>query len=142
MSVNSVNFGKIISVKAPYHIAKIIANDANEKTESEFNKQEKSIIKDTRQGKANAVYSFNSDNESYIFSGKEGKKFLDSYNSAYDIMDDAYINNRPDADIISDSDWERHAEYVKELIASAKKIPVMDVKYDKRGNVTSVNIIA
>ena len=67
---------------------------------------------------------------------------MDSYNCAYDIMDDAYINNRPDADITSDSAWERHAEDVKELIASAKKIPVMDVKYDKSGNVTSVNIIA
>ena len=48
---------------------------------------------------------------------------MDSYNCAYDIMDDAYINNRPDADITSDSAWERHAEDVKELIASAKKIP-------------------
>ncbi len=142
MPVNPISFGKIIQVNAPITTAETIARIANSQGETELSKQIKNIIDDTRLGEADECPYQGSKDKSYIFSGEEGKKLMESFNRAYDEMDDAFIHNKSNADILSDKAWKRHAKETMELIAAAKEVPVMDIKYDEFGKIQSVNIIA
>ena len=81
MNINPISFGKTIKVNAPFHEAVRIANAANgfDTVKPEIKEQVKSIIDDTKEGHAFA-FSFNScKNISYIFSGKEGREYMDYY---------------------------------------------------------------
>ncbi len=144
MTVNSVSFGKIILVNAPLHSAEKIAVMANKRGKTDLNKQVKNIINDTIYGKAHAFPANNSKEKSYIFSGKEGRKYWKSYNEAIDRMDFArnYFRDKKIADIDIEFSWRRHGEYVEELANSSKNIPVMNVKYNKLGDIKSVNLLA
>ena len=144
MSVNSVSFGKVILVKAPLVVAEEITDLANGRNKTALSKQVKSIINDRKYGKAHAYPSNNSKGISYIFSGKEGRKFWRSHREAWDRMNNAPNTYRDDlvADIAVDYAWRKHNERVDELINSSKMITIMGVEYDKSGNIKSINVNA
>ncbi len=141
MSVNSVSFGKITVVNAPMKIANKIASIANNEAKTKTDKQIKNIIDDTNEGQARACL-VNGKHKAYIFSGKEGEQYWNSYCSTWENMNAAYLNNRIDADFITDKVWENHRNFVIDLINSAEEIQVLDIKYNKSGDIKSVDIIA
>ena len=142
MSIKPISFGKIIQVNSPVITAEKIAKMANSSLETELAKQIKTIIDDTQLGNAEEVPCYGCKDKSYIFSGEEGKKFMKSFDRAYDEMGSAYNNNKSDADFITDMVWKRHIDFVNNMINSAKEIPVMDIKYDEYGKIQSINLLA
>ena len=140
----SVSFGKILVVNAPLRTAQEIANIANHRNKTNVGEQVQAIINDTRLGKAHAFPVYGSKEKSYIFSGKEGRKFGKMLAGALDRFDFAhhyYQDNK-----IKDSDinftWKHLGEQVEELVASSKNTPVMKVDYTNLGDIKSVNVVA
>ena len=143
MAVSPVSFGKIILVNAPLRTAEKITLMANKRNKTDLGKQVKSIINDTIHGKAHAYPSKDSENISYIFSGKEGRKYKKLFNEACErtnFAQDYYRDTK-----ILDSDmcftWKRFGEQVEEMANSSKNLQVMGVEYNKSGDIKSVNII-
>jgi hypothetical protein len=145
MTVSPVSFGKITLVKAPLHAAENIALMANKRNKTELGKQVKTIINDTKYGKAHAYPSGYLENVSYIFSGKEGRKYNKLFTNACERANfvQSYFRDNKIADSDIQFTWRRFDEQVEEeLIKPAKDFSVMDVEYNKLGDIKSVNIIA
>jgi hypothetical protein len=144
MSVNTISFGKVTLVNAPYNTAEQIAHIANSRNKTDLGKQVKTIINDTKHGKAYAYPAFNLENQSYIFSGKEGKTYSKSFREACDRVEYAhdYYTDKKIAGIDMDFTWRLHDQNAREIVNSAKNISVMDVEYTKLGDIKSVNLIA
>ena len=144
MTINSISFGKVTLIKTPLTTAAQIAQIANGDGEKKLDKQIKEIISDTKEGKAYA-YSFNPSVErSYIFSGKEGKDFQESYQAAVDSAAyiKAFYGKSNFAKTVTDITWKNHEQNALKLISSATERTITDVEYDKKGNIQSVNIVA
>ena len=137
----SVSFGKVISVNAPLQTAQKIAKIANGRDKTPASMQIKSIIDDTRRGKAHAFPV--SKDKSYILSGKEGRRFAEYFAETQNRME--FVHNFFREEKIKDADlefsWRRLTEQVAEIAEGAKTVPEMGVEYTKDGNIKSVNLI-
>ena len=138
----NINFGKIIKINAPYDAAEQIAFIANgyRTKNTKLNRDIKKLFPDIKAGRA-YPYS-DSDNTSYIFSGIEGKKFLDSQNQAqFEIDYFSDILNEEQRLIQETASTEFHKDRVKQIISSAK-LKEVNVDYDTKYKlVKGINII-
>ena len=144
INVNPISFGKVILVKAPLKEAQKIADIANEDHKTRLAKKVKRIINDTQDGKAYA-YSFNPlSDKSYIFSGKEGYEFGKSHSVAFaetNYIETYWFKSRSSAAKIARA-WELHAQNVNKIISSAQNRPIIDIEYNKKGEISNVNLNA
>ena len=144
MAISPVSFGKIILVEAPLSTAEKISVLANKRNKTDLGKQVKNIINDTLYGKAHAYPSNDSLDKSYIFSGKEGRKYKKLYNEACDsanFSQNYYRDNKIAAADMAFT-WRRFDEQVEKMVESSKNLSVMSVEYNKLGDIKSVNLIA
>ena len=131
--IPKISFGNIIKVKASESQAREVISKLN------------SIILDKKPNETVQSYSFpDSQEETYIFTGKEAIDFWDSYSIAWDEMDEAYAyyGNDDLAGIVSSDAWERHGKNVQQIISKySHKIPEIECQRDNKNELTSINII-
>ena len=143
MNISPVSFGKIVKVNAPQHIAEKIAIMANGDGKSKIDKDVKKIFDDIDEGRA-CVYSPDNENETYIFSGKEGDAFKMSYKRA-ELVSDYAADYYGDDDFTSaaiNEAWSRHRDNVWELLGLCSEKSVLKVDYDNEtGKIKSVDLI-
>lgn len=143
MNISPVSFGKIVKVNAPQHIAEKIAIMANGDGKSKIDKDVKKIFDDIDEGRA-CVYSPDNENETYIFSGKEGDAFKMSYKSA-ELVSDYAADYYGDDDFTSaaiNEAWSRHRDNVWELLGLCSEKSALKVDYDNEtGKIKSVDLI-
>ena len=144
MTLNPISFGKIVQVNAPLPVASRISAIANGGGNSKIEKQIKRIINDTKKGRSYS-YSFdNSKPKSYIFSGKDGKKYWDLYGQACDKVD--YVSSFYDDKFSIESDikdiWDIHRYHVAQLIQDAPKVTKLGVDFDSDNQkIKAINVI-
>ena len=144
--MQNISFGRVLKINAPGYIADGIIEKAQRKEISPLNKKAGRLLGSCRGAHA---YSFG-ENESYIFTGKDGQKFWQSHCKAWDKMDYAHEYYHGDVDYINpmvEEAWENHENTVKEIINSADKVHELDVQYGdntgyKQVNIKSINVIA
>ena len=145
MLTQPISFGKVIMVNAPLTVANRISAIANGGGNSKIEKQIKKIVNDTNKGRA-YTYSFDhSKPESYIFSGKDGKKYWDMHCQACDRVD--YINFFYEDEYSAESDikdiWDVHRSHVEKMIQSSPYITKLDVDFDNvNKKIKSINVLA
>ena len=146
--MQKISFGNVIKVNTPLSTAKQIASIANSKTkpQNKTEQQIKSIINDTQEGEA-VVFSFSKNGEdTYIFSGKDARKFKEDKNCIYDEMDriHKYYGNDDDLiDIEVKGLGEEFLSNIKKIILSKGKIPEISAQINPNTDtISSIDIIA
>ena len=144
--MQNISFGGVLKVNAPYYVANKVIKMAQRKEEQPVDKKLAKLLDGCKYAHP---YSLN-ENESYIFTGKDGKRYWKSYCAAWDEMQFAieYYNGDQDkANAHIENAWNRHKKEVAEIINAAGSVQKLDVCYDEDrlcddANIKSINFLA
>lgn len=143
--MQKISFGNVIKVNAPLATAKKVADTANSTSRSKASKQIKDLMGDLKQGKA-CAFSFNEyDDYSYVFSGKEAKKYEESHANYWYAMDWAYsyYHGGDFAEIDTEIAWENHTRNMENMISEKEPITEINVTLNSNGDkIKSIDVIA
>lgn len=116
--MSNISFGNIVKVNAPAEIAgKIILMT---KSHSRPNAELKNFIYGDEESKAFAFSFPENSEESYIFTGEEGKVYWKSHCELWDKLDYKYSRYKEDKvkDANTETPFEKHINNIRNLIAS------------------------
>ena len=143
--MQNISFGRVLKVNAPSYVADKIIDMAQRK-ELPADKPTNVLLGNCKDAHSYSFYD-NKD-ESYIFTGKDGKRFWQSHCKAWDRMDYAHEYYKGDEDFVRpavEEAWEDHEKNVEEIIDTADKILELNVEYIEdcnQVNIKSLNIMA
>ena len=124
--MQNISFGRVFKVNAPQQVSNHIINN----------------IKNDVDGFEAYAHPI-SENESYIFTGKEGRAFKKSIGRYNRIMDDTFshFSDCILADEILTVEYEKLTADANNLVRQSEKVTQLDVQRDKEGKIQSINVI-
>ena len=126
IKMQNISFGRVFKVNAPQQISNGIINNIKNDV-------------DGFEAYAHPV----SENESYIFTGKEGRAFKKSLDAYDRIVDDTFssFSDCIVADEILTVAYEKLTGEARNLVEQSDKVTQLDVRRDKEGKIQSINVI-
>ena len=128
-NMQNISFGRIFKVNVPASVAERVV-DAKKYRRPFKNSQLLGRFENIHVVQPN-------DKDIYIFTGKDGEAYWESYSDAYDTMESAHERYGGDDlfDIETDWAWKEHADWTNGYIeANKSKIKNLNVSYEEQQN--------
>jgi len=146
MKVNPISFGRIIKINQPKHIAYNIADVANNtcgKYNSKTDKKIQKLFPDKKDG--HVIAETLGDKTTYLFSGEEGKKASKIIEQMYWECEHFCTYYHGEEDLVQpafETACKRADKDLRALINEAKKVPILNIKFEEnsRKKIKSIDL--